>query len=263
MKKILCLVDSSAYMNQHIQFVGSLAKDIVAKVYLISVATHSKHAVVSSSSHDRLEHLDEWHDYLSGIRHISTEIESAEIMDSPYQKLNELGEHYDLMTMSLNSTESKMTAGGLSLTRVLNEIHKPVLLVPSEITRWEIKRLVYVFDFKQDTSEWLVRLGELADWFRCDIKIYILQNGDLSIHEENKRNSVFNKFTETRRGRNNIVLETTSFITQRQFEKSYTPEYGDLPVLRVYPAGLIERLFGKDDLRNVIRKNSNPFLIVH
>jgi hypothetical protein len=250
-------------MNQHIQFVGGLALEVDAKIFLVSAQVRSKSSLVASGPSTR-EHLDEWHDYLSGIRHVHSDIEPEDISSNPYEKLNAMGDRYDLITMSLSSLDNgKMRAVGLSLHRISNEIQQPVLLVPDDITHWEVKRLVYAFDFKHDSTEQLLQLSQLADWFKAGIKLYTLPSDDLSLQEQEKRNSVINKFRETRRGRNNVTFEPTAYPTKALFERSYKADYGDLPVLTVHPTGLLDRLFGKDELKEIISQKSSPYLIIH
>jgi hypothetical protein len=262
MKKILCVVDSSPSIHHHIQFVGSLALDVEAKIILTSAQASRKSSLVASSRSNQ-EHLDEWHDYLSGILHVHSKIEPTDISSDPFQKLNLLGKSHDLITMSLTLENGKMRAAGLNLHRMLNEIQHPVLVVPNSITHWEVKRLIYAFDFRNDSPERLAQLGNLADWFKVGIKFYTLQSGDLSLQEQETRNLVFNKFLETRRGRNNVTFEPTAYPTKLSFDKNYKPGCEDLPVLTVQPLGLLDRLLGRDELTDAIQKNNSPYLVIH
>ena len=263
MKKFLSLISSSSYTTNYVQFIGSLARDLGAKIYLMSAMARPKELVLSDYSNSPIDHLDEWHDYLSSVKHVHSEIESTPLNKNDLQKLDDVSAKYPILTMPLEVDHARVLVAGLNLSRAQNEIHHPLLVVPYSVTRWKIKQLVHVCDLKSDTYEWLTQLGELADWFSAPLKLYLLQNGVNPTVEQNGRNSALVRFVESRKDHSTVEVETSDCATLQQFEKTHKLEYGDLPVLRVHAKNLLERLFGHDDLKDIISKHANPYLILH
>jgi nucleotide-binding universal stress UspA family protein len=263
MKTILCPVDSSPSSYRLVQYVGDLAKDLQAKVFLVAAQPTKRKALALAGLQDKSDHthIDELHDYLSGIRHIPGGVEQEGLEGKTYKKLGEMADRYDLLVM----TNDPSNKHGLDLTKTITATLVPLMVIPSEFRYRKNQRLLYAYDYQNEPEPPLVQLHWLADWFEADVRFLTV----LPRHSKEEENegliAVQKRIANSWKGKRQVSFETTVYPDVPRGLENYVSlrEQSDLLVLSVNHHNVLERIWHKSVVKELLHYTRHPYLIIH
>jgi Universal stress protein family len=263
MKTILCPVEASPSSYRLVQYVGDLAKDLQAKVFLVSVQNTKRKTLALAGSLETSDHthVDELHDYLSGIRHIPGGIEHERLEGNSYKKLGELADRYDLLVMANDPANKK----GLNLTKTIAETLVPLMIVPDEFPYKKNQRLLYAYDYQNEPEPPLVQLHWLADWFEADVRFLTVLPKHTKEEENEGMLAVQKRITNSWKGKRQISFDTTTYPDVPRGLENYVGlrEQNDLLVLSVNHHNMLERIWHKSVVKELLHYTKHPYLIIH
>jgi Universal stress protein family len=263
MKTILCPVDSSPVSYRLVQYIGDLAKDLQAKVFLIASQTTKNKSFAYAGSQDSSDHthIDELHDYLSGIKHIRGGIEQERIEGNAYKKLGEIADRYDLLIMASDPTNKD----GLDLTKTISETLVPLMVIPDKFLYKKCHRLLYAFDYQNEPEPPLMQLHWLADWFEADVRFLTVLPKHTKEEENEGLAEVQKRINHAWNGKRQISFDTVVYPDVPRGLENYVGirERNDLLVLSVNHHNVLERIWHKSVVKELLHYTKHPYLIIH
>jgi hypothetical protein len=267
MKNILCPV-SSPRPGGLIKYIGSMAHDTHAKVFLASLQASRQKVYAISGTHISEEAkpsgLDETSKFLTATMHVDCGIEQEILDGSPYKKLSQMANAHDMIAVPLYPEGGSTDVVKLDLTKVINETRVPILLVPESFQYKKIKCLIYAYDYKHEPEPPLTKLSQLASWFSADVRFMSVFSRDSLTKERDKVHELHIKLLKAWKGGNKISFDTIVYPQIPKFEEQYIgqPEQGDLQVLSVSHQSFLDRLLRRGLVEGV-QHSKYPYVIIH
>ena len=268
MKDLLCPIGASPHTEELLKYVGSLAHDTHAKVFLIATEGSKKKVLAISGTHLHEEtqnsRLNDAHQYLSGKSHVDNGIEEETLVGDPYKKLGPIAGRHDIMVVPLPTNDQSPESSALDLTKVINETQVPLFLIPEEFQYRKIKCLIYAYDYKHEPVPPLAKLSQLASWFGAEVRFISVFSKDTLTKERDKVGELHIQLLKAWKGGNKISFDTIVYPELPKFEERYLgqPEQGDLQVLSVSHQNFLDRLLRRG-LMEGIQNSKYPYLIIH
>lgn len=270
MKKILCPIDFSAASERVARYAAQLARDTKSKVMLIGTHEGKLAVAVGGEGEDKgdaIEMLGEIHDLLKLDYNISCGVEEGLIAGNVSKKLPTVTDHYDLTVLGAPQENSKsefQNFAGVDLIQVIQKSLAPLLIVPENFKYEKIKRLTYAYDYRHELQPPLAQLYWLAGWFGVELRfVSILQ--DSSRKEEAKFELLENKIISGKKPGIKISFESVAYKDVAECLDHYIglwPE-NNLLVLSVNHQSILERLWHKSIVKELLRCAKRPYLILH
>lgn len=270
MKKILCPVDFSASSERVARYAAQLARDTKSKVVLIGTHEGKLAVAVGGEGEDKgdaLEMLGEIHDLLKLNYNIPCGVEEELISGDVSKKLSAVTDHYDLTVLGApqkNDRSEFLNFARIDLIKVIQKSLAPLLIVPENFNYEKIKRLTYAYDYRHEPQPPLTQLYWLASWFGVELRfVSILQNS--SRVEEKKFESIENRIMAEKKPEIKISFETVAYKDVAECLDHYIGLWSEnnLLVLSVNHQNILERLWHKSVVKELLRCAKRPYLILH
>ncbi|MBI1767202.1 MAG: universal stress protein [Bacteroidetes bacterium] len=268
MKTILCPVDFSISSDRVSRYAAQLARDTKSKVILI--ATHEGKIAVpagggAEDKGDAIEMLGEMHDLLKGDYTISCGVEEEILSGNIAKKLSSKTDRYDLTILGAPQDKKEFqNFAGVDLIKVIQNSLAPLLIVPENFNYEKIKRLTYAYDYSHESQPPLAQLYWLANWFGAEVQfVSILPNSSTS--EELKLNSIQNKVANEWKSGIKISFDSIAYKNVAECLDHYIGLWSEnnLLVLSVNHQNILERLWHKSVVKELLLNAKRPYIILH
>jgi len=266
MKDILFPVNDSTRSEGLMNYIGNLAHDTHAKVFLVAAETARQKnvdAVASARGDSEGSKLNEAHDYLVVKKHVESGIENENMSGDPYKKFGSIANRHNMVVVP-TAPQSTTVTNDLDLARVVNETHVPIFLLPESYNYKKIKCLIYAYDYKNDPEPPLAKLSQLASWFSAEVRFISVFAKDTLTKERDKVHEMHVQLLKAWKGGNKISFDTIVYPQIPNFAEQYLgqPEQGDLQVLSVSNQSFLDKLLRRG-LIEELKHSKNPYVIIH
>lgn len=270
MKEILCPVDFSISSERISRYAAQLARDTNAKVVL--VATHQGKLAMALEGEDEdtgdsVDSLGEMHDLLKMSYGIKCGIEEKIISGNITKKLTPVTDFYDLTVLGApgkNGKEEFQNFAGIDLVKAMQESQTPLLIVPEHFKYEKIKRLTYAYDYEHDPQPPINQLLWLADWFGAEVRfVSVLSNS--SRKEEKKFEKLEREIYKQWKEGIKLSFESVAYKDVAQCLDHYSGLWSEnnLLMLSISQQSLLQRLWHKSVVKELLRSAKRPYLIFH
>jgi hypothetical protein len=269
MKTLLCPVDFSPSSKALARYAAQLASDMEAKVVL--TATNPVLIRVPAGEWSKrdvaLAHLDDWHDWIASEWHVHCDSRREVILNQPYKQLGILSDQFDMLLLGSQKNKSNWTQtyAGLDLLRVIRETLAPIMIVPEKYTYTKVKRLLYAYDYQNEPEPPLQQIKWLANWFKAEVTFISILPGELPVREEDKLNITQDKINAQWASEKQLRFETIVHDNVARCLEHYLSlwERNDLLVLSVNHSSMLEKLWHKSVVRQLLKYGTHPYVILH
>jgi hypothetical protein len=268
MKTLLCPIDFSKSSETISQYVAQMAHDNEAKVVL--AATNPRFDRVPAGDDlksETIDRLGEWHDWITNRFKIPCTTEDVIIQNSNYKELSLLADHYDMVVVGL--PQSKLGREqrwiGLDLIRTIQETLAPLLIVPEQYQYKKVKRLLYAFDYHHESEPPMMQLGWLANWFDAEVKLISILPEEIPAKEEDKFYNMVDNINHKWNPGKAISFETIVYHDVSRCLEHFLSlwEMNDLLVLSVNHQSLMQKIWRRSVVKQLLKFGTHPYLILH
>lgn len=270
MKKILCPIDFSASSERIARYAAQLARDTNSKVILVGTHEGKLAVAVGGEGEDKgdsIEMLGEIHDLLKGDYNISCGMEEEIISGNVSKKMPIVTDRYDLTVLGAPQENGKKefeNSAGVDLIKVIQNSLAPLLILPEDFKYEKIKRLTYAYDYRHEPQPPLAQLYWLASWFGVELRFVSILH-DSSRREEEKFELLENRITSEKKPGIKISFESVAYKDVAECLDHYIGLWSEnnLLVLSVNHQNILERLWHKSVVKELLRCAKRPYLILH
>lgn len=270
MKKILCPVDFSMASEKVARYAAQLARDVKSKVILIATHEGKLATAIGDEGEDKgdtIEMLGEMHDLLKLDYSISCGVEEEIISGNVSKRLGVVADHYDLTVLGSPQSNGKndfQNFAGLDLIKVIQASLAPLLIVPENFKYEKIKRLTYAYDYTHESQPPIGQLLWLATWFGAEVRFVSILS-DSSRNEEKKFESMHGKIVSQWKPEVKISFESVAYKDVAECLDHYIGLWSEnnLLMLSVNHQSILEKLWHKSVVKELLRFAKRPYLILH
>lgn len=267
MKTLLCPIDFSILSRATTQYAARLAQEMDAKIIL--VAANPVIEKIPAGKWNRREEafhvLDEWRDQIANQFHVPCETRKDIITSS--KQLSILADEFDLLMLGLTKIKrgTIMDYAGFELLKIIRDTLAPILIIPDNYKFSKVKRLLYAYDYHSDASPALQQIKWLADWFNAEVTFISILPGELPLREEDRLNLTQDKISARWSTEKNLRFETIVYHNVSRCLEHYLSlwEKNDLLVLSVNHTSMLEKLWHKSVVRQLLKYGAHPYVILH
>lgn len=269
MKKILCPVDFSISSERVSRYAAQLARDTKSKVILIATHEGKLAPAVGGEGEDKgdaVEMLGEMHDLLKMDYNVPCGIEEEVISGNISRKLGEIADHYDLTILASPREKGHefQNFAGVDLIKIIQASLAPLLIVPEHFKYEKIKRLTYAYDYIHESQPPLAQLLWLADWFGAEVRFVSILH-DSSGKEERKFEELQSRIVNQWKSGVKLSFESVAYQDIAECLDHYIGLWSEnnLLMLSVNHQGMLEKLWHKSVVKELLRCAKRPYLILH
>ncbi len=271
MKKILCPTDFSEAAQNGVAYAAKTAQVVEAQLVLFNVQSVAE-AEFETITRGTAETFDAYEKEMESMSYriartfrISCYSKIQPSSSSVASTIASFADDYDLVVMGTNGPDDiYQFLMGSNAYRACVKTNTPALLIPEKCNYYEIKNVVYAFDYLKDRR---LPLSQLKRW----IKIWGADLSVLQVLEEAYSQEVEDEVRELQYIAQTLHADDIqlSFDTIRSYEiaqsiHSYMlRNKPDLLALCTVHRNLLERLFHNSLIRNISGTASYPVLIFH
>lgn len=267
MKTLLCPIDFSPASRWCIKYAAQLAHDRDAKIVL--VVSHPVFEKVPAGDWNQQElafsTLEDWHDWV--IHELQVRCETRKEIINNYRQLSMLSDQFDLMVLGLTKGKrgSILDYSGFDLLKVIRETLAPIVIVPENYEYRKIKRLLYAYDYHNDTNPPMQQIKWLSDWFGAEIVFISILPGDLPRKEEDKLNITADRINAQWAANKKIKFESIVYHDVSRCLEHYLSlwEENDLLVLSINHTTMLEKIWHKSVIRQLLKCGEHPYTVLH
>jgi hypothetical protein len=270
MKTLLCPIDFSMSSDRVSRYAAQLARDTKSK--LVLMGTHAGKVAMSvdgdqEDKGDAIEMLGEMHDLLKGDYNISCGVNEEILSGNISKRLSSVADKYDLTILGAPKDEGKSdfeNFAGIDLIKTIRNSLAPLLIVPENQKYEKVTRLTYAYDYSHEPQPPLAQLYWLANWFGAEVRfVSILSNSSKA--EELELDFIQNKVVNDWKSGIKISFESVAYHDVVECLDHYISLWSEnnLLVLSVNHRNILERLWHKSVVKELLRNAKRPYIVLH
>lgn len=276
MKRILVPTDYSVSAEKAFVYALHLSEKLKSEIILLhSYHTHHTNAYGSAKTIGKEKtkaellseaEIVEWKNKfaLSSSCKIKCLVTSKDIQEEVLSLVKEF--QVDLIVMGTQGIEGKIEGKifDTNASFIVEKVNCPVIVLPEESERKEIKKIVYATEYLDSDLMNLQKVVEIAKLFEADIHfIHIaLQNKNT----ETKQLSDFEKSVRNQTDYSNIsfeIIHESEYEIEEEIENYINNHEVDLLIMSAQQRDWVDKLFGKSFTRFLTLYSNVPLMVFH